>query len=459
MQRILSTMKARAVALCCMAVFSSCVWAADVAGSVSFVIGDASVIGADGKSAPVARGDAINTGLILTTGASGHIHLRMIDGAFVSVRPQSRLLIESYHYDAAVPANNRIKLVLDQGVVRSITGRAGEAAKENYRLNTPLAAIGIRGTDFVVQASADVTRVAVQSGAVVMSPLSGDCSASSIGPCTSAASRVLTAAMQNAYLELRSRSDIPLLVPAEKALESPNLIAPARPEEPRTSSDKQSKSSGAVDGRDAVREEAAVDTIKKVNDKANENANASLLTPRPDSLPDSLPVSVPPITPKIWWGRWSQPEQIAAIPKGSEITFSVGQNIFALYGEHNRLADFQKMPDSGKFAFTLAGSDAVMMKGTNIVSSAQITAPTFSIDFETKRFETSLIVTSSGNAPIPVQSSGTISFQGNLNGDASTTGGVTVMGVLSKDSTQAGYLFQRLLSGDASVQGVTHWTR
>ena len=220
-----------------MAASSACALAADLAGSVSFVIGDASVVGEDGKARTVARGENVNAGQILQTGATGHIHLRMVDGAFVSIRPQSRLRIEDYHYDAANPANNRIKFVLEKGVARSITGRAGEVAKENYRLNTPLAAIGIRGTDFVVQATDDITRVTVQSGAVVMAPLAGDCLASALGPCKSAASRVLTAAMRDAYLELRNRNEAPLLVPAEKALESPNLVAPPRPEEPKASAD------------------------------------------------------------------------------------------------------------------------------------------------------------------------------------------------------------------------------
>ena len=35
--------------------------------------------------------------------------------------------------------------------MRSITGQWGEAARDRFRLNTPIAAIGVRGTDFIVE--------------------------------------------------------------------------------------------------------------------------------------------------------------------------------------------------------------------------------------------------------------------------------------------------------------------
>lgn len=444
MQRVLSTFTVKA-ALVFLAMLSTCAFAADVAGSVSFVIGDANVVAADGKSTPVSRGDAINTGLTLVTGATGHIHLRMIDGAFLSVRPQSKLRIEDYRYDAATPANNRIKIVLEQGVARSITGRAGEASKESYRLNTPLAAIGIRGTDFVVQASPDITRVTVQSGAVVMSPLSSDCLASALGPCKSAASRVLTAAMQNAYLELRSRNEVPLLVPAEKALDSPNLLAPPRPEEPRVSSDKHNKSGSGADTRDAIRE-AAAELIKNRVDASQPNA------------------SVVATAQKFWWGRWSTymgPKEetgslLSVLAPEREIV--VANEVFGIVGEKYDGTKPFNMPNSGKAKFQLADSEAYVLNADNKLSAAHVSGSSLSVDFGARRFDTALTVNSAALAPVSVQSSGDVSKFGLLTNDPNTTG-TTVNGALSNGTDQAGYIFQRILSGNTSVVGATRWTR
>ncbi|HJU70989.1 MAG TPA: FecR family protein [Paucimonas sp.] len=433
----------------CLTAASALAMGAELAGSVSFAIGEARVIGDDGKPQPVARGAEISAGQTLLTGANGHIHVRMVDGAFISVRPQSRLRIESYHYDAAAPANNRIKFVLEQGVARSITGRAGEAARENYRLNTPLAAIGIRGTDFVVQAAADVTRVTVQSGAIVMSPLTGNCLASTLGPCKSASARVLTAAMHDAYLELRSRNEAPLLVPAEKALESPNLLAPPRPEEPRVAGDKQSRATPSGDMRDAVREVAA-DMIRNSVDASNPQSGT----------PPVADVVTPP-APKYWWGRWAnfiQPGQEASSltamhTAGREMTF--GNEVFGLLREPQGDVMF---PNAGVVRFQLAESEAYAMQDHKTLAAAQIASPSLTVDFGARRYDTSLTVNSAGNAPVAVQSSGQITFQGMFKTDASTSN-TSVLGSLSNSTDQAGYIFQRDLANGLSVVGATRWTR
>jgi hypothetical protein len=120
-----------------------------VAGHISFLIGDVSLQAQDGVR-PLLKTDVVEVGQTVYTGPSGHLHLKMVDSAFISVRPNSRLLISQYEYDAANPANSKIRFSLEEGVARSITGKGGEANKAGYRLNTPLAAIGVRGTDFVV---------------------------------------------------------------------------------------------------------------------------------------------------------------------------------------------------------------------------------------------------------------------------------------------------------------------
>ena len=120
-------------------------------GQVSLVIGEAHVVRIDGSRESIRRGASIQVGDRVETAGNGHVHVRFIDNGVVSVRPESVLEVQSYRFDAQNPAVNEVRLRLDQGSSRSISGAATEADKSRFRLNTPIAAIGVRGTDFIVQ--------------------------------------------------------------------------------------------------------------------------------------------------------------------------------------------------------------------------------------------------------------------------------------------------------------------
>jgi hypothetical protein len=460
----------RMLALVMMTGAAASVWAGDRAGSVSFVIGDASVLAADGKSHTLARGETVDAGQILVTGASGHIHMQMIDGAFVIVRPKSRLRIEEYRYDPAQPTNNRIKFFLEEGVARSITGKAGEASKENYRLNTPLAAIGIRGTDYVVQVDRSATRVTVGSGAIVMSPLGDDCLASAFGPCKSASTRVLTAAMHDSYLELRSRNEAPLLVPAEKSLEAPNVISPPRADEPRMSAEKVNKVTAAAETGDMVRA-AAVDSIKTKVDTSSPvtqppalgSTNGTTTTVPPEVVVVSPPPVVAPAT-QFWWGRWSnfiQPGQeskdyvVATDALNPGRVLAGGNDVFGMrrLGVDGDVV----MPTSGVAKFTLADSEAYFMKNGTSLTSAAVSNASLTVDFGGQTYQTALTMTAAGYSTLALQSQGQVTNQGRLlsGQDAATS----LNGSLSKDTSQAGYVFQRDLGGGTTAVGATRWYR
>src|SRR6056300_202789 len=145
------------------------------AGVVAFALGESSV----------SRGDAIYVGDIIETGGNGHVHIRFVDGALVSVRPNSRLRVDEYAYFPDRPADNRVRFTLETGTVRSVTGDAGRANKDAYRMNTPISAIGIRGTDYTVFSDDQKTRVFVQSGGVAIAPLDEECVAEDVGVCQS----------------------------------------------------------------------------------------------------------------------------------------------------------------------------------------------------------------------------------------------------------------------------------
>ncbi len=157
---------------------------APVVGEATLVIGQARIIAADGTRANAHPGSPVRVGDRIETQAGGHVYLRFVDGANLSVRPQSRMLIESYSHNPQQPQLGAIKFKLDEGTARSITGAWGEAARERFRLNTPVAAIGVRGTDFTVRTESERTTATVYTGAIVLAPLANGC-ATSVGPCQS----------------------------------------------------------------------------------------------------------------------------------------------------------------------------------------------------------------------------------------------------------------------------------
>jgi hypothetical protein len=66
--------------------------AAAIVGEATLVIGSASVLGANGQSRSLERGGSVRVGDRIETPAGGHVHLRFVDGARLSIRPASRLL-------------------------------------------------------------------------------------------------------------------------------------------------------------------------------------------------------------------------------------------------------------------------------------------------------------------------------------------------------------------------------
>ena len=199
---------------------------ASVAGQVVFAVGDAYVVGLSGPQKATA-GSIVLAGDRLVTGVNGYVHLRMADGAFLGVRSDSLLEINEYMFDITKPENGRVRLFLKEGTVRAISGRIAQENKQNFRLNTPLAAIGIRGTDFVAAADQGSTQVAVTSGGVSMSPYGLQCVVVELGSCLSDNVIDLNAKQVNSFLVVRQGQT------AAKVLNGDieTLFAPAHPQE------------------------------------------------------------------------------------------------------------------------------------------------------------------------------------------------------------------------------------
>ncbi len=406
-------------------------------GKVVFVVGEAQLERA-GKKTSLSKGQEIHQGDNIQTGSDGHVHLRMNDRGFIGIRASSRLLLQDYTYRPEAPEENKVRLNLESGVVRTVSGKAGELARERYRFNTPIAAIGLRGTDYVVYASADSTRVSVLRGEITVSPLGNGCAADALSPCSGALTRILNARTPHAYLEVRDRGVAPELILQESGKDSPSRIAPPHPEEPRALIESPLSTAHASAALNQV-----PDSLNQVPD---------LLTEK-QSVVTTLPSTPPEKRPEVVWGRWQSltqlgtPTVVSLLADDREVTF--GNELFALL----RPAGHFSQPESGQVALNYAGGEAHIRGSDGNLVPVILRNGQLALDFNVRQFDTAIIA---GGAPLHAQ--GKITFQGYFASDPARSN-MNVLGTLSSGANEAGYLFDTPMPEGKKLIGATRWKR
>jgi len=146
--------------------WASYVKAQSTAGTVDFVSGQASISSVAGQTRAAERGAMIVVGDTIET-TRGRMQIRMVDGAYISLQPQTLLRLDQYASVASGASEEQGLLGLLRGGLRTITGAIGRVNRANYRLVTPTATIGIRGTEFAVTAD-NGTRINVTDGTVAL---------------------------------------------------------------------------------------------------------------------------------------------------------------------------------------------------------------------------------------------------------------------------------------------------
>ncbi len=122
--------------------------AAEVFGTVDALSGSASVAGQDGQSSAISVGMKIYEGDTLSSAHDGEVHIVTEDGGFIALRPDTVFRVDQYKAEGG--SDDRTFMSLLKGAVRSITGWIGKQDNSAYRLTTPTATVGIRGTDHEV---------------------------------------------------------------------------------------------------------------------------------------------------------------------------------------------------------------------------------------------------------------------------------------------------------------------
>ena len=434
----------------------------DAVGEVTLTVGTAMIVGADGTATAVRRGASVHAGDRVETAEGGHVHIRFVDGALVSVRPTSRLVVEDYQYNPVQIEQSLVRFRLDRGVARAISGAAAEGARERFRLNTPLVAIGVRGTDFVVRAGEGQTQAYVNQGAIVMAPFGEGCQPQAIDPCGSVTAKLLTAGMGDMLLEFRDNFAQPQIKPINSLLPSikPTAVADARP------SAGDGLAARDLAAHNGMGEEAVVAVmVRGAVSGAGERDVAVGPVPVQPSEPvvpvqpsePVVPVQ-PPAPPQLAWGRWSAAVRVSDISVtrdqarlGRVVT--VGNNDYALYRAENGPAFLAQ--SLGSASFVLQQSQAQFTSAGAQVQPAQVLGGSLTLDFAARQFSTALNLTSAATGPASLQAAGFLREDGLFNSRSSTQ---AVAGAVALDARTAGYLFEKAAAG-GMLSGITLWGR
>ncbi|MDH5472671.1 MAG: FecR domain-containing protein [Gammaproteobacteria bacterium] len=119
----------------------------DIIGKVVINIGD---LQASNRSATrrLSRHSEILSGDTLKTSKNARAQIRLKDGALIALQPDTEFKIEQYNFNGQEDGTERGIYELIKGGFRTITGLIGHRNKQNYKVRTTVATIGIRGTHY-----------------------------------------------------------------------------------------------------------------------------------------------------------------------------------------------------------------------------------------------------------------------------------------------------------------------
>ena len=448
-------------------------------GSVSLVLGRAFIESEGNNRERVRMGMMVRQADRVVTESNGHVHIRFIDEALVSVRPNSELEILAYVFNTEDPDKSSIKFNLLEGTARAVSGNAAKAARQRFRLNTPIAAIGVRGTDFVVTTTATLVTVLVNEGAVVVAPFSDECVAQGFGPCTTNAVELTADSLQ--LIEFDSNMALPRLVPLVVSEESTEQLqgaasnTGAQPPIVEASGDEEDKKATSKEVvLESVTSVGVADEVVSEIKNADGETVASYATVSDwnaayEIVETLLPAYQTGYTPfaqvavneakqrQLVWGRYGDgkgdleritlPYDVAS--QGREIT--VGSN-FEYYLFRPESGEKQVAKGLGTIGFTLNSAQAFYSNETDIFAVA-VSGGGLTIDFQENQFSTYLNLNHFRFGDLNFQASGRLYDGGYFH---SRNDSQRIAGAVSLDGQEAGYFFN-LLHSQGTINGLTLW--
>ena len=355
----------------------------------------------------------------LTTAVGATAYVRLADGSLLVLRGGSTLLISELQLESE-PVRVRFHLV--GGELRFQSGQTLQQQPDAFRVNTPVAAVGIRGTDFSVLTSDQESWVSIRSGRVVIDRLGPDCLAAATGPCSSALAQELTPEQGRL---IRVNPQGVFAVPAAELAQRINDQTQRLPTPPR-------------------------------------NQTQVL---RSASAPEA-PLPVADTEPRVGWARLGSIAQLQAASLDS---------IAAFEDRFTTFPGWMLAREAGSFAWPASPQDPTLRFGVRdfeawrvlgsggqaVASPIDVTEGSLVLQMAERRFTTQLRLQQDG-LTWQLRSQGSVSEQGRLQWElvAGQPGSAAVTGwVAGPGATDAVYAFGFSPAAQETLTGVVRWSR
>jgi hypothetical protein len=139
-------------------------WSQEKIGGAQTVVNSVDGSLPTGNQMPVVQGDNVFLNEAVRSGSDSRAKLVLNDSTNLTVGPDSTVKLDDFVYSGP-KAPGTIALNMTKGTLRFITG---DANKRAYTIWTPTAAIGVRGTNLLIEASDTETKVVNKEGTAIV---------------------------------------------------------------------------------------------------------------------------------------------------------------------------------------------------------------------------------------------------------------------------------------------------
>lgn len=150
----------------------------------------------------------------LITDAASQAQIVFTDNSLMTFKPSTQFVIEQYAFDPKKKKGSAGKYIMNliEGGFRTITGLIAKSDPQSYQVNTPVATIGVRGTDYAVYVSGGELYIGYYKGT----------------PCVSGKEQQVCLSKEKPYAEVPKGSDEPRPVTKQPAVLKEKLaVVPA----------------------------------------------------------------------------------------------------------------------------------------------------------------------------------------------------------------------------------------
>lgn len=183
-----------------------------VVAKVLWVKGVVNALAPDNKTRPLAKDSVLYLHDTLITDEKSQTQIVFTDDTLMTFKSNSKFYIEHYEYKGD-KSKGKYFMNLVEGGFRTVTGLIAKQDPDSYQVNTPVATIGVRGTEYEVTYAGGQLFMGYEAGT----------------PCVSTKTGSTCLSQEAKYVTVPSADSAPIVVSEKPAALSENIeIVPAK---------------------------------------------------------------------------------------------------------------------------------------------------------------------------------------------------------------------------------------